>query len=91
LDLCVAAFSFLLRATIHLPLQLTMRRVLATLAVVVALLFSAGLACADFYDGLAAYNRGDYATALQEWRPFAEQGDADAQYNLGCPSSYNLE
>jgi len=42
-----------------------MRRILATLAVVVALLFSARSACADFYDGLAAYNRGDYATALQ--------------------------
>jgi hypothetical protein len=34
-------------------------------------------------DGLAAYGRGDYATALQEWLPLAEQGDAVAQYNLG--------
>ena len=24
-----------------------------------------------------------YAAALREWRPFAEQGDADAQLNLG--------
>ncbi len=31
----------------------------------------------------AAYLRGDYATALREWRPLAEQGDAKAQYNLG--------
>ena len=30
-----------------------------------------------------AHNRGDYATALDEWRPLAEQGDALAQYNLG--------
>lgn len=32
---------------------------------------------------MAAYKRGDYATALREWRPFAEQGYVDAQYNLG--------
>lgn len=37
----------------------------------------------DFYTGLAAALRGDYATALQEWRPLAEQGDAKAQFNLG--------
>jgi len=37
----------------------------------------------DFYTGLAAALRGDYATALQEWRPLAEQGDASAQFNLG--------
>ena len=38
---------------------------------------------ADFQAGLEAYKRGDYATALKEWRPLAEQGDADAQFNLG--------
>jgi len=41
-----------------------MRRILATLAVVGALLFGAGSAWADFDDGLAAYDRGDYATVL---------------------------
>ncbi len=40
-------------------------------------------AWADFSDGLAAYNRGDYATALREFRPLAEQGYAGAQNNLG--------
>jgi len=34
-------------------------------------------------DGMAAYERGDYATAFKEWRPLAEQGHADAQSNLG--------
>ncbi len=38
---------------------------------------------ADFDDGLNAYSRGDYATALNEWLPLAEQGYAEAQYNLG--------
>ena len=33
--------------------------------------------------GVAAYKRGAYATAVREWRPLAEQGDAKAQYNLG--------
>ena len=60
-----------------------MRRIAATLAVVGALLFSAGSAWADWDNGWAAYNRGDYAAALQEWRPLAEQGLAKAQYNLG--------
>ena len=32
---------------------------------------------------LAAYNKKDYETALREWRPLAEQGYANAQYNLG--------
>lgn len=38
---------------------------------------------ADFQAGMDASTRGDYATALREWRPLAEQGDALAQYNLG--------
>ncbi len=39
---------------------------------------------------LAAYQRGDYATALREWRPLAEQGNAKAQYNLGFMYRYGL-
>ncbi len=37
----------------------------------------------DFDAGLAAYERGDYAAALKEFRPLAEQGDAAAQTFLG--------
>ncbi len=33
--------------------------------------------------GMEAYDKGDYATALKEWRTLAEQGDAEAQYGLG--------
>tara|TARA_B110000503_G_scaffold3354_1_gene4400 strand:+ start:333 stop:2342 length:2010 start_codon:yes stop_codon:yes gene_type:complete len=33
----------------------------------------------DYDKGVAAYNAGDYQTALQEWRPLTEQGDASAQ------------
>ena len=32
---------------------------------------------------MAAYERGAYSEAADLWRPLAEKGDADAQYNLG--------
>jgi TPR repeat protein len=34
-------------------------------------------------DGLAAYDRGDYASAMALLRPLAEQGDVDGQANIG--------
>jgi len=37
----------------------------------------------DFDKGIDAYKAGDYQTALQEWRPLAEQGNAPAQFGLG--------
>ena len=38
---------------------------------------------ADFQDATDAYNKGDFKTAFNEIKPLAEQGNADAQYNLG--------
>ncbi|MGF1549469.1 MAG: SPOR domain-containing protein [Sphingomonadaceae bacterium] len=53
------------------------------------LLFASAAACllaapapADVEDGIAAWQRGDYAAAVREWRPLAERGNADAQFNL---------
>lgn len=46
-------------------------------------LFAARPAFAGFDEGLAAYGKNDYASALKEWRPLAESGDAKAQYYLG--------
>jgi cell division septation protein DedD len=40
-------------------------------------------ALADTKAGVDAWQQGDYARAIAEWRPLAEQGDADAQFNLG--------
>jgi cell division septation protein DedD len=37
---------------------------------------------ADVKAGVDAWGRGDYQTALQEWRGPAANGDADAQFNL---------
>lgn len=52
-------------------------------ALAVGLMLAGPLAAQDYDKGLAAYEAGDYATALQEFRPLAEQGDARAQSNLG--------
>ena len=52
------------------------------LALVLLLLSTVGWG-ADYLKGLDAYDREDYATALREWRPLAEQGDTAAQYRLG--------
>jgi len=52
------------------------------LAVIFIMLLGAP-AFADFAEGLAAAERGDFVTALKEWRPLAEQGNTDAQYRLG--------
>ena len=41
------------------------------------------LAAQDFQKGYDAYQAGDYATALQEWRPLVDQGDASSQLHLG--------
>ena len=54
-----------------------------TLTTIFLCLLLATPAWAHFYEGLAAYKRGDYTTALREHRPLAEQGHASAQYNLG--------
>src|ERR1700733_4917969 len=48
-----------------------------------ALLIAALPAMADFQAGLDAYQKGDYIGAAKEWRPLAEQGSAEAQYNMG--------
>jgi uncharacterized protein len=49
----------------------------------VALVLFAQVTSAGYDEGVAAYERGDYATAIKEWRPLAEQGDADAQFLVG--------
>ncbi len=48
-------------------------------ALIVAL---ASPAWADLASGQAAYLRGDYATAWRELKPLADQGNAEAQYQI---------
>ncbi|MDA2911418.1 hypothetical protein MYX04_10855 [Nitrospiraceae bacterium AH_259_D15_M11_P09] len=52
-------------------------------AVALLIVVTACQACPDFMAGVVAYQRGDYATALTEFRPLAQQGHAGAQFNLG--------
>lgn len=40
-------------------------------------------AWADFDDGVAAFERGDYAVALREFETLGRQGHARAQFNVG--------
>ena len=46
-------------------------------------MFASGAKAQDFDKGVAAYNAGDYQTALKELLPLAEGGDATSQYNVG--------
>lgn len=38
---------------------------------------------ADFGKGQEAYDSGDYETAIAEWQPLAETGNADGQFGMG--------
>jgi uncharacterized protein len=51
--------------------------------ILVMLSLAAPVAAGPNQDAMAAYERGDYATALRLLHPLADQGDAQAQYNLG--------
>ena len=53
------------------------------IGLVLALLVALPVGAQDFEKGMAAYKRGDFATAYLEWRPLAGQGNASAQTNIG--------
>ena len=59
-------------------------RAAARFLVFAALLLAAAApaARADFAEGLAAFDAGDYRGALEAWQPLAEAGDAEAQIAL---------
>lgn len=42
-----------------------------------------GAAPSDVKAGIDRWSRGDYAGAIAQWRPLADAGNADAQFNLG--------
>jgi len=61
----------------------------ATMMLAAVVVLVAAPACTDFkagediQAGVDAYEKGDYATALKEWRPLAERGHAGSQVLLG--------
>ena len=56
-----------------------MNRLLLAAALAVAW---ATTASADYIDGRVAYDQGNYAAAVREWLPLAQEGDARARYSL---------
>lgn len=62
-------------------MNLTFKHVAA--AIILVLGFAASAAAGPLEDADAALKRRDYATAVRLNRPLAEQGNANAQYNLG--------
>ena len=60
-----------------------MKRILSILCLTILLVSSGVCWSADFQKGLAAADRGDFATALETLTPRAEQGGANAQGILG--------
>jgi uncharacterized protein len=66
------------------PFKPTMRHCAKLVRASLMLMAIGGAATAGpLEDAVAAYKRGDYATALRLWDSLAEQGDADAQFHLG--------
>jgi TPR repeat protein len=53
------------------------------LATIIAMGVGGTAAAGPFENADAAYNEGDYATAMRFWRALADQSYARAQYNLG--------
>ena len=60
-----------------------MRTYLVSILSALALAFAAAAAAGDYQDGRAAYDSGDFDTAMAKWAPAAESGDADSQYGMG--------
>jgi uncharacterized protein len=52
-------------------------------AAMMAVAAAAPLSAQSVKAGIDAWQRADYAGAITIWRPLAEGGDADAQFNLG--------
>jgi cell division septation protein DedD len=58
-------------------------RQIAATAAGAALLIGAGAAFAGVKEGVDAWQASRYDAAVREWRPLAERGDPDAEFNLG--------
>jgi hypothetical protein len=58
------------------------RLLLALLAIALLFTVSSLALAGHLEDGNAASDRHDYATALQLWRPLADQGDAEAETDV---------
>ena len=74
-----------------------MKRLIITIYISLGLAYGIfAVGWSDIHKGDDAIRQGDYATALKEWKPLAEQGHAQAQgllgmiyhFGLGVPQDY---
>ncbi len=63
-------------------------RTLSYLILLVFFLLCPSLVHSGLRPGVEGYDRGDYATALKELKPLADQGLAEAQFQLGMMYQY---
>ena len=60
-----------------------MKSIAAAILFVVALMPATAASADDYERGLSAYNRAEYATALEHWQNLAVLGHPNAQFGLG--------
>jgi TPR repeat protein len=60
-----------------------LQRIIKPLLIIGCLSLSIGTHAGALEDGHAAFDAKQYQQAFTLWKPLAEKGDADAQYNLG--------
>ena len=58
-------------------------RLLLVVVLLAAVAYASLRSNLGYLDGVDAYERSDYATALEAWQPLAEDGVAHAQFRLG--------
>ena len=63
--------------------HIILHKLLIAMSVFSAMTIGSSAVVAGIGEGAVAFGKGDYATALREFRVLAEQGDAEAQYLLG--------
>lgn len=59
-----------------------MKGAIVGLVLLIAVALAGIVIAGPFEDGVAAYEKGQFATAFKLWLPLAEQGHADAQFNV---------
>lgn len=61
-----------------------MKTIIGCSFILVLILIAAPVNADDFQDAVDAYKQEDYKTAFEKFKPLAELGHADSQYNLGA-------
>ena len=62
---------------------MVMKKLLSAALISMFIVFAVSADAGPYEDGVAAYERKDYFTAAKLMRVAADQGDADAQFNIG--------